>query len=174
MDNAKKMMGNMTPEHRDVMDNLVALTRMQLKNSLCFSMREAKYSWSEDRNENGEQIRREPDFSILCGVRKRKNLTYTDVPRFIAEVLSDSTEKDDRGDKMNLYLKVGVEEVWLVDPRVLTVERYILDDKGEHFLLHDIIRKTDDGEKRKNLTPLLFPHLLIPFDDIFMGVGADQ
>ena len=174
MENTLKMMGNMTPEHRDVMDNLVALTRMQLKNSLCFSMREAKYSWLEDRNENGEQMRREPDFSILCGVRKRKNLTYTDVPRFIAEVLSDSTEKDDRGEKMNLYLKVGVEELWLVDPRILTVERYILDDDGKLFLLHDIVKRTDSEEKRKNLTPLLFPHLSIPFDEIFMGVGVDQ
>ena len=32
---------------------------------------------------------------------------------------------------MNLDLKVGVEELWLVDPRVLTVERYILDDEGK-------------------------------------------
>lgn len=174
MNDSIKMMGNMTPEHRDVMDNLVALTRMQLKNSLCFSMREAKYSWAEDKNKDGDQMRREPDFSILCGVRKRKNLTYTDVPRFIAEVLSDSTENDDRGDKMNLYLKVGVEEVWLVDPRILTIERYILDDEGKQFLLHDIIKRTDDEETRNNLTPLLFPHLSIPFDDIFMGVGNDQ
>lgn len=164
----------MTPEHRDVMGNLVALTRMQLKNSLCFSMREAKYSWAEDKDENGEQIRREPDFSILCGVRKRKNLTYTDVPRFIAEVLSNTTEKDDRGEKMQLYLKVGVEEMWLIDPRLLTVEMYILDDNGEKFLLHDIVRKTDGQEKRDALHPLLFPNLSIPFDDIFMGVGADQ
>lgn len=170
----EKMMGNMTPEHRDVMDNLVALTRMQLKNSLCFSMREAKYSWLGDVDENGEQMRREPDFSILCGVRKRKNLTYTDIPRFVAEVLSNSTEKEDRGEKMDLYLKIGVEEVWLVDPRALTVERYILDDKGERFLLHDIIKETDEKEKRDTLHPLLFPHLSIPFDDIFMGVGADQ
>lgn len=174
MDNSIKMMGNMTPEHRDVMDNLVALTRMQLKNSLCFSMREAKYSWIEDKDADGNQIRREPDFSILCGIRKRKNLTYTDVPRFIAEVLSDSTEKEDRGEKMDLYLKVGVEEIWLIDPRILSVERYILDDEGSAFLLHDVIRKSTDVEIRRNLAPLLFPHLLIPFDDIFMGVGSDQ
>lgn len=137
-------------------------------------MREAKYSWEEDKDENGCQIRREPDFSILCGVRKRKNLAYTDVPRFIAEVLSNSTEKDDRGEKMDLYLKVGVEEVWLIDPRILVVERYILDDTGESFLLHDIIKRTDSDEIRDTLHPLLFPHLLIPFDDIFMGIGADQ
>ena len=167
-------MGNMTPEHREVMDNLVALTRMQLKNSLCFSMREAKYSWDEDRDENGNPNRREPDFSILCGVRKRKNLIYTDVPRFVAEVLSDSTEKEDRGSKMDLYLKIGVEEYWIIDPRTLVIERYFLDDDGTRFLLHDTIDRNTDEKKRQTLSPLLFPHLMIPFDDIFMGVGTDQ
>ena len=104
-------------------------------------MREAKYSWTEDKDEKGNQIHREPDFSILCGVRKRDNPIYTDVPRFIAEILSDSTEKDDRGEKMNLYLKVGVEEIWLIDPRIITIERYILDDDGKSFWLHDSIKK---------------------------------
>lgn len=154
--------------------NLDKLVRIQLIKCQFFSMREAKYSWTVDKDEKGNQIHREPDFSILCGVQKRDNSTYTDVPRFIAEILSDSTEKDDRGEKMNLYLKVGVEEIWLIDPRILTIERYILDDDGKSFLLHDIIKKTDDGKIRNNIRPLLFPQLLIPYDDIFMGVSVDQ
>lgn len=75
---------------------------------------------------------------------------------------------------MNLYLKVGVEEIWLIDPRILTIERYILDDDGKSFLLHDIIKKTDEEKTRNNIRPLLFPQLLIPYDDIFMGVGVNQ
>lgn len=170
----EKMMGNMTPEHRDVMDNLVALTRMQLKNSTCFSMREAKYEWQEDRDDKGNQLRREPDFSILCGGRKRKRLVYIDVPRFIAEILSDRTEDEDRTVKMELYLRVGVEEYWLIDPRIMSVERYILDDDASCFLLHDKVDLNTSKEIRENLAPLLFPRLTMSFDDIFMGVGIDQ
>ena len=167
-------MGNMTPEHRDVMDNLVALTRMQLKNSICFSMREAKYEWQEDKDDMGNQLRREPDFSILCGNRTRKRLVFTDVPRFIAEVLSDRTENEVRNEKMSLYLKVGVEEYWLIDPRIMSIERYILDDDASAFLLHDKIDLNSNESAKQNLDPLSFPRLKMPFDDVFMGVGADQ
>lgn len=167
-------MGNMTPEHRDVMDNLVALTRMQLKNSICFSMREAKYEWQEDKDDMGNQLRREPDFSILCGNRTRKRLVFTDVPRFIAEVLSDRTENEDRNEKMSLYLKVGVEEYWLIDPRIMSIERYILDDDASSFLLHDKVDLNSNESAKQNLAPLSFPRLKMPFDDVFMGVGADQ
>lgn len=91
----EKGMGNMYPEHRDVMDNFIAMVRKSLKASLCMAMREAKYMWPEDVKD-GQQQYREPDISILCGNRSRKKLAYTDVPRFVAEVLSQSTEEMDR------------------------------------------------------------------------------
>lgn len=53
----------------------------------------------KDKDENDDQIGRKPDFSILCGVQKKNNSTYTDALRFIAEILSDITEKDDCGHK---------------------------------------------------------------------------
>ena len=43
------------------------------------------------------------------------------VPDVVVEVLSRSTEAFDRGTKLRTYLRRGVREVWLVDPRRQTV-----------------------------------------------------
>ena len=128
-------MSNMYPEQRFVMSNLEYIIKSFIKNTNCVVMREAKYEWE------GAPEKYEPDISLLCGLRRRKRLCYTDVPRFIAEVLSDSTEHDDRNKKMEVYASVGVEEYWLIDWRVPggKIERYLYDDTGEHYLLHDIL-----------------------------------
>lgn len=55
---------------------------------------------------------------------------------WIAEVLSQSTEKNDRGIKMEDYALHGVQEYWLVDPDKKYIEQYYL--KHEAFFLHKI------------------------------------
>ncbi len=56
-----------------------------------------------------------PDVSINCDIKNRHSTTFLDVPKFIMEVLSDSTEKRDREEKTNLYKVLEVAEHWLVD-----------------------------------------------------------
>lgn len=154
----EKMMSDMYPEHRAVMDNFIGITYEKSKNTTCRIMREAKYKWEEDTENT-----REPDISILCTDRKRHKLVYTSVPRFIAEVLSDSTEKTDRNEKMELYCKIGVEEYWLIDWRKKTIERYMLSDDAEEYLLHDIITK----DNKEGLCILSFPAITLDFDELF-------
>ena len=50
------------------------------------------------------------------------------VPDFIVEVLSPSTEKNDRGVKQEDYAAHGVGEYWLVDPDAETVEQLLRND----------------------------------------------
>lgn len=52
-------------------------------------------------------------------------------PDFVAEVLSPSTAKLDRGIKFEDYAAHGVREYWLVDPAVEAVEKFIL--RGHRF-----------------------------------------
>ena len=47
-------------------------------------------------------------------------------PDFIAEVLSDSTQKRDRGIKFQDYAAHGVGEYWIIDSERRTVEQYTL------------------------------------------------
>jgi len=46
------------------------------------------------------------------------------VPDFCAEVLSPGTASDDRTLKLPLYASTGVSHVWLVDPKLRTIEVY--------------------------------------------------
>lgn len=164
MDNVLEM-SNMYPEHRFVMSNLEFIIKSYIKNGNCVVIREAKYDW------DGVDEKFEPDISLLCGIRRRKRLCYIDVPRFIAEVLIDSTEQDDRNKKMKVYAKVGVEEYWLIDWRIPggRVERYLLDDNGEHFLLHDVI----NGSEQNNISLILFPIVSFTMTELMEHVGED-
>lgn len=147
------------PEHGAIMDHMIAAIYQYLKGSRCKVMREQKYHWEEDEIETN----RFPDISILCDDNRRKALAYIGTPRFIAEVISDSTENIDRNEKMHLYEKIGVEEYWIMDWRKQTVERYLLDDKGEKYILHDIINK----DNKESLGILCMPIIKLNFDEIF-------
>ncbi len=71
----------------------------------------------------------EPD---ICFFRKEvadafePNTMFYPVPDFVVEVLSDSTERIDRGVKRIDYALNGVKEYWLVDADKKFVEQYVL------------------------------------------------
>lgn len=54
-------------------------------------------------------------------------------PDFIAEVLSESTARHDRGIKFDDYAAHGVAEYWIIDPDAEMVEQYLLD--GDQYAL---------------------------------------
>lgn len=56
---------------------------------------------------------------------------FTLVPDWTCEVLSKSTERVDRDEKLPLYAERGVRHVWLVDPLARTLEVYALDEPGQ-------------------------------------------
>ena len=55
---------------------------------------------------------------------------FSIVPDWVCEVLSKSTERIDRGEKMERYRAMGVKHLWLVHPRMKTVEVYRLAESG--------------------------------------------
>jgi Uma2 family endonuclease len=48
-------------------------------------------------------------------------------PDWLCEVLSPSTEAEDRADKMPLYGQAGVHDPWFVDPLTRTLEAFTLE-----------------------------------------------
>ena len=70
---------------------------------------------------------------------------FTTVPDWTCEVLSRSTEKLDRDEKLPLYSERGVGHVWLVDPVAQTLEAYTLEEPGRwrevrHYRANDRAR----------------------------------
>ena len=84
------------------------------------------------------------------------------------EVLSDSTEEYDRGEKMRLYRDVEVAEYWLVDWRKRQVEIYILspDESSVDHAEYRLIR-TITEENKKELQLYMFPSVRIDFEQLF-------
>lgn len=57
---------------------------------------------------------------------------FTVRPDWICEVLSPSTERFDRGDKLRIYAQAGVNHAWLVNPLVRTLEVVKLSTEKPH------------------------------------------
>jgi len=73
---------------------------------------------------------REPDIVFMSNEhRDRITEKYWGVPDLIVEILSESTEKEDRVTKFFEYLKAGVCEYWIVDPFRQTIEVFVLENE---------------------------------------------
>ncbi len=89
-----------------------------------------------DRNQVGEALHApldvvfsestvvQPDILFIShqrrGIIGEQNISGA--PDLVVEILSPSTEERDRGIKLQLYGRYGVQEYWLVDPEKRTVE----------------------------------------------------
>lgn len=149
-------------EHSMVIHNFVIKIGSQIKDSLCRVFGDSvPYQWRE--NDDRVIV---PDVSIICNMRDRKNVSFTGIPRFIMEVLSDSTEEYDRNEKMKLYGKVGVSEYWIADWRKKQVEIYMFDWKDDNTG-YSYLFKTITEENKEDLQIVMFPNFKITFDELF-------
>lgn len=83
----------------------------------------------------------------------------TVVPDWIAEILSPTTERTDRGFKMRVYRREGVAHVWLLSPASQTLEVYRLESESGRYSLID----TYEGDARVRAEP---------FDSIDLPLSA--
>jgi hypothetical protein len=51
-------------------------------------------------------------------------------PDWVAEIVSPSTEAQERGEKMTIYAREAVRHAWLVDPTIRTLELFRLDGEA--------------------------------------------
>ena len=95
------------------------------------------FDWDSDEGPGGWVILHEPELRLgdeirapdLAGWRAERyeeppDNPVTLVPDWICEVLSPTTARVDRAEKMPLYARHGVEFLWIVDPLMKTVEIY--------------------------------------------------
>lgn len=149
-------------EHSMVINNFVIKVGSLIKDSLCRVFGDnVQYEWRE--NDDKVII---PDVSIICNMRDRKNVSFTGIPRFVMEVLSNATEEYDRHEKMAIYCKVGVSEYWIVDWRKKQVEIYLF-DFNEKDNSYPYLYKTVTAENKNELQMVMFPNLHISFDELF-------
>ena len=160
-------MAGARPEHSTIIVNFVAAVRKQLMNSTCYVYSDnIQYRFKSDEGEDKIVI---PDASINCRIKSRRGSTFLDAPRFVMEVLSDATEKYDRGEKKELYRQQEIDEYWIVDWHKKQVEIYNLDyDKNgqpQYYLWETITESNKD-----KLKIVHFQNLKITFDELFAEI----
>ena len=80
----------------------------------------------------------EPD---LCFFKNEKAITFKKkqmqfpAPDLVVEVLSESTERRDRGIKFDDYAAHGVSEYWIIDPETEFIEQYELSNERYELIL---------------------------------------
>ena len=70
-----------------------------------------------------------PDVMSVCDKSGIKDDGVHTAPRFVAEITSVSTRKQDYIEKMAVYAKIGVHEYWVVDLQRKIVVRYLKDNE---------------------------------------------
>lgn len=141
-----------------------------LKNSLCLAfMENLDFRYHPDQNDDYLC----PDIMVICDRKRLKGGSYSGVPKFIAETLSPSTAKRDRGEKKDIYEKAGVEEYWIVGPQGKSVEIYYLEN-SKYILEQSYILQDDKEEEDYNAETEIclraFPHIKMSLSEIFEGL----
>ena len=95
----------------------------------------------EDRKEGGIYVI--PDISVICDKDKLSEGGCEGAPDWIIEIISPSNPKNDYIRKLNLYLKMGVREYWIVDPIKDQISVYNFAESGAwptHYSFKDTIK----------------------------------
>lgn len=77
-----------------------------------------------------EKNRVQPDLTIICDKTGLNENNYVGIPTLVVEVLSPSTSSKDYIEKMDLYMRFGVKEYWIISPKSKTVEIFSLDSNN--------------------------------------------
>ncbi|QTA83487.1 DUF820 [Desulfonema limicola] len=131
-------MAGASRKHNLIVVNIIASLGYQLKNKPC-------RVYPSDMRLKIEKtgLYTYPDVMVVCGEEKfgdEKQDTLLN-PDIIIEVLSDSTEKYDRGTKFKNYRQIeSLKEYVMIAQNAKSMERYFRDEKGQW-----VLTETDDN-----------------------------
>ncbi|MGJ5631994.1 Uma2 family endonuclease [Nostoc sp. CALU 1950] len=119
-------MAGTTDTHNTIGLNLVLLIRNHLRGSDC----RVYFADIKARIEKRNRFYY-PDILVTCDPKDRETPTYKSFSKLILEVLSDSTEAFDRGDKFNDYQTLdSLDEYVLVNSKHQRVETFRRNEQG--------------------------------------------
>lgn len=113
------------------------------------------------QKENEETRRVQPDLFVLCGEVDITKNELNRVPSLVVEVVSPSNASDDYIKKLNLYMKFGVKEYWIVSPKNKNVHVFVYNEENEVYN-EPIIYYKDDI-----VNSSLFEGLSMPLKSLF-------
>jgi Uma2 family endonuclease len=110
----------------------------------------------------------QPDLIFISRDRSKvvTELNLQGAPDLAVEILSPSTARRDRTQKMRIYARHGVPHLWLLDAQAQTLEEFVLD--GATYRL----TSTCGGDEV--FRPALFPGLEVPLKEVWGQPTQEQ
>ncbi|MCL2322450.1 MAG: Uma2 family endonuclease [Oscillospiraceae bacterium] len=158
------------------------ITRLGLKfnnyfistNKNCMAYTESVNVYLDSENKKEFSV---PDITIICDESKAFKRGYKGSPELVVEVVSRKTRTKDRGDKYDLFEKFGVKEYWIIEPRLKSIEQYVLENG--RYKLKDAVAlpnidntdepmEEDEEDNSTVIRPTMFEDLEIDLNDIFL------
>jgi Uma2 family endonuclease len=104
-----------------------------------------------------------PDVSVTCDERDQRTTQYITYPCLIVEVLSDSTEAYDRGNKFFMYRRnPSLRDYVLVNSKEMAIDLYRKNDVGEWTIIN---------YRAGDLVELKSVNLSFPIERVYRGIG---
>ncbi|SKA87485.1 Endonuclease, Uma2 family (restriction endonuclease fold) [Caloramator quimbayensis] len=78
--------------------------------------------------EKALNVKVQPDLMVICDKAGLRENSYYGAPALIIEVISSLNETHDRVRKYSTYMEFGIKEYWMINPRLKTIEVYLLEE----------------------------------------------
>lgn len=130
-----------TAQHQNVVLNIASEFKNHFKGNTC-----KPYVAPFDiilEKENQEPKRVQPDVFVICDSFDTSKNEFNGVPTLVVEVVSPSNASDDYIKKLNLYMKFGVKEYWIVSPKNKNVMIFVFDEDAQAYGEPAIYSKDD-------------------------------
>jgi len=157
-------MAGASDAHNEIFSNLFFQISLKLKGKVC-----RPYGSDKRLHIPENTLYTYPDISIYCNglIRSANDKDSSILPIVLIEILSESTQSYDRGDKFKLYRDIpSLKEYILIDSEQVTIESFFLNSKNNW----ELQEYTDPSEK------LTFKSLKIDIliSDIYENVTIKQ
>jgi len=108
------MMGSPSIQHQNIVGNMFFALKSYFKNKECRPfVAPLDVTFVDDKN-NKNVV--QPDVLVVCDEHKIIDNAYKGIPTLVIEVVSPSNSSHDYVTKLDLYLRAGVEEYWILNP----------------------------------------------------------
>ena len=145
-------------KHQQVLLNIAAEFRNYFRGKSCEIFISPLDVWLKNE-EKTAKVKVQPDLIVITDKSGLKENAYEGVPALVIEIISTSNQTHDSIRKYSIYMEFGINEYWMVNPELKTVEVYTL-EKGEYK--QAAIYKSDDCAVSQT-----FKELKIHLDEIF-------
>ena len=113
--------------HQRVLLNIAAEFRNYFRDKPCEVFISPLDVWLKSEGKTTE-VKVQPDLIVICDKTGLMENAYEGVPVLVIEIISTSNQTHDRIRKYSTYMEFGINEYWMVNPELKTVEVYVLEE----------------------------------------------